>query len=112
MIFLQEITEDLLTKDDILLYIHTPFCGTCHIARAILTQIEKTLDQHMFYEMNASFFPTFMKEYKIESVPCLFIKSGGIVKEKVYTFHSTANIVYYLSKYKPELFTNKNHLLS
>ncbi len=35
-----------------------------------------------FYEMNASLYPDFMQTNKVESVPCLFIKKEGIVKEK------------------------------
>lgn len=104
MIVLEEVTEEILSENDLLLYIHTPFCGTCHIARAILIQIEKALKQDVFYEMNASLYPKFMEKYKIKSVPCLFIKSNGRVQKTIYAFHSTANIVYYLSKYQPQLF--------
>lgn len=104
MIFLQEITEEILKKDNLLLYIHTPFCGTCHLARSILQQIETVLGKEVFCEMNASFYPDFMHEYKIKSVPCLYIKVDGVVKEKIYTFHSMANIVHHLSNHVPYVF--------
>lgn len=107
VIFLREITKDILEKDTYLLYIHTPFCGTCHIARSFLHQIETAIEREIFYKMNASFFPEFMEQEKIRSVPCLYIKVDGQVKEKVYTFHSVANIVHYLLQYVPDIFQKK-----
>lgn len=102
---MRQITEEILNNNqDLLLYIHTPFCGTCHIARSFLEEIEKTHQQDIFNEMNASLHPEFMQEYQIESVPCLFIKQHGEIQEKVYTFHSIANIYHYLLSYAPYLF--------
>jgi len=101
---LQEINQQLLEKDTLLLYIHTPFCGTCHIARSMLEKIESIHGQHIFYEMNASFYPQFMQDEKIKSVPCLYIKVDNVVKEKVYAFQSIGNIYHYLHLYQRELF--------
>lgn len=74
------------------------------MARTILNQIESAYQDDVFYEMNASLFPTFMQEMKIESVPCLLIKVDGKIEEKVYVFHTVPNIYHYLLKYKPEMF--------
>jgi len=105
---LQEITVEQLEKQDqYFLYIHTPFCGTCHLARSFLEKIEATHQRTIFYEMNASFYPDFMQAYKIESVPCLLIKNENKIQEKIYTFYSIPNIYQYLWKYKPELFQEK-----
>jgi len=105
VINMQEITEEQLTQlDHFLLYIYTPFCGTCHVAKSFLDKIEATHQESIFYEMNASLYPTFMQEYQIESVPCLLIKDHGEIKEKVYTFHSIANIYHYVYEYAPYLF--------
>ncbi|MDY0408807.1 thioredoxin family protein [Virgibacillus soli] len=104
---MKPITEDTLKQEHLLLYIHTPFCGTCHVARSILTQIERTHNQDIFYEMNASLYPNFMQENKIESVPCLFIIDHGEIKEKVYAFQSVANIYTYLVKYAKHLFADE-----
>ncbi|WP_100012941.1 thioredoxin family protein [Lentibacillus sediminis] len=103
---MQQVTDQVLRRDRYLLYIYTPFCGTCSLARAMLDKIEAVHREDIFYEMNASFFPEFMQEQKIESVPCLLIMEGGEIKEKIYTFHSIANIYSYLTEYKPELFAN------
>ncbi|WP_373893241.1 thioredoxin family protein [Virgibacillus natechei] len=101
---MQEITSELLKQDRYLLFIYTPFCGTCHLARAMLEKIESVHKETIFYEMNASLHASFMQEQQIESVPCLLIKEGNEIKEKVYVFHSIANIYTYLTDYKPELF--------
>lgn len=106
MVSLKEITEEVLNQENYLLYIYTPFCGTCSLARAILEKIEAVHKETIFYEMNASFYPQFMHDNKIESVPCLLIKSKNHIKEKVYAFKSTGNIYTYLMEYKPELFIN------
>lgn len=104
--FLRELrVEELEEKENYLLYIYTPFCGTCHVARSFLEKIEQTHQQDIFYEMNASLYPQFMQEYKIESVPCLLIKNQHKIKEKIYTFHSVSNIYYYVFTYYPQLFT-------
>jgi|SRR5690625_1570311 len=103
-----EVSEtQLKNKPNYLLYIHTPFCGTCHVARTFLEKIEATHRQTIFYEMNGSLNPDFMQRNKIESVPCLLIKRDDEIKEKIYTFHSVANIYQYLFRYQPELFSTK-----
>ncbi|TXL64940.1 thioredoxin family protein [Cerasibacillus terrae] len=99
-----QITEEILQKDTYLLYIHSPFCGTCHVAREMLDKIESVHQTDVFYEMNASLYPDFMQTNKVESVPCLFIKKEGIVKEKIYVFRSIPNIYQYLLQYAPQLF--------
>lgn len=101
---LEPITDERMKEASYFLYIHTPFCGTCHIARSMLTQIELAHDKCIFYEMNASFYPQFMQDNKIESVPCLLIKKNNEIKERVYAFKSIPNIYRYLISYQPELF--------
>ncbi len=95
-----EVTEAVLRKDAYLLYIHTPFCGTCHLARAILEEIEATFKKDVFYEMNASLYTDYMMTHKVESVPTLLIKDEGEVKRKIYTFYSTPNIISELIPYQ------------
>lgn len=101
---MQQVTDDMLTKEHFLLFIHTPFCGTCQLARKFLEKIESVHKQDIFYEMNGSVYPEFLNENKIESVPCLLIKDKNEIKEKVYVFQSIQNIYSYLLDYEPELF--------
>ncbi|WP_414672146.1 thioredoxin family protein [Lentibacillus sp.] len=101
---MQQVTDDVLQQEHYLLYIYTPFCGTCALARSMAEKIESVHQQDIFYEMNASLNPEFMQDYMIESVPCLLIKEDGGIKDKVYAFKSIANIYNYLMEYRPELF--------
>lgn len=88
-----EATQETLEKDNYLLYIYTPFCGTCQFAKTILKDIENNLSKELFYELNASFYPEFMQREKIESVPCLLIKEAGKIEKKIYTFYSVPFMV-------------------
>lgn len=101
---MKEIKKENLEEDNYVIYIHTPFCGTCHMASSMLRQIEAAHNKDIFYNMNASLFPEFMQKEQIESVPCLLIKNNNEIKEKIYTFHSVPNIYTYLIEYQPELF--------
>ena len=101
---MKTVTKELLSNENYFLYIHTPFCGTCHLAKTMLTQIESAHQQDVFYEMNASLFPDFMQKMEIKSVPCLLIKKDGEIKERIYVFHSVPNIYHYLLKHNAEMF--------
>lgn len=104
MIFLWKTTDEQLEKERYLLYIYSPFCGTCHLARSMLSKIESVHKVDIFHEMNASLHPEFMQNNQIESVPCLLIKEDNEVREKVYAFKSIPHIYTFLMKYRPELF--------
>lgn len=102
---MQALTSDqLVKKEDALIFIYSRFCGTCHVARSFLDKIELTHNLEIFYEINASLNPEFLQNYMIERVPCLLIIQNKKVKEKIYTFYSIGNIYSYLLEYKPELF--------
>lgn len=104
---MQQITKEQLQDGNYLLFIFSPFCGTCHVARAMLEKIESIHQQTIFFEMNASYYADYLQEHKVESVPCLLIMEQGEVKEKVYAFRSIGNIYTYLYEYKPEIFQEK-----
>ncbi|WP_152655126.1 thioredoxin family protein [Oceanobacillus sp. CFH 90083] len=105
---MKQFNEAEMNHHRLILYIYTPFCGTCTVARAMLEKIERLHNENIFTEMNASMHPDFMQYHQIESVPCLAVMEEGKVLEKVYTLQSTANIYQYLMKYRPELFTAIN----
>ncbi|WP_226580268.1 thioredoxin family protein [Halobacillus litoralis] len=71
-----------------LVFVHSPFCGTCHLARKMLSTLEALFDKGIFYEMNASLHPDLMERYKIKSVPCLLVAKNGEILEKIYAFQS------------------------
>lgn len=105
---MKKATDDMLQSDHYILFIHSPFCGTCQLARAMLDHIEAVHKQDIFLEMNAALHPEFMQENKIESVPCLLIMDQGKIAEKVYVFHSIANIYHVLLQYEHRLFADSH----
>jgi|SRR5699024_2285437 len=102
--FVQPFTTEIQEEGSYLLYIYSPFCGTCHLARNILETIEDIHGKSLFAEMNASIEPEFMLEHQIESVPCLLIVVDHVVQEKIYTFHSVAHMYTYVHTYFPQYF--------
>jgi thiol-disulfide isomerase/thioredoxin len=81
------------------LYIYTPFCGTCQLARKMLETLEYIENPPTFYTINASLFPNFMQKYQIESVPCLLILNERNLLEKIYAFHSVPFLLEKMRKY-------------
>jgi thioredoxin-like negative regulator of GroEL len=95
--------ETLLNKKNsqpMLLFIHTPFCGTCQLARKMLETIEHTMNKDVFYDMNGSLFPEFLQTYEVESVPCFMVMSNGQVENKVYAFRSVQHMYEVVEPYK------------
>lgn len=101
---MKELTQHNLPHDKnnayTFVFIHTPFCGTCKLARKMLETIEGVWEEDVFFDMNASLFPKFMEEKQIESVPCLLVLRHNQVIEKIYAFRSVPNIYELITKYK------------
>ena len=87
MISITRSTLQIVEQPGKMIFVHTPFCGTCHVARKILSGIEEKANKTIFYELNAGLFPEFMYDNKVESVPCLLITKEG-EPEKIYSFKS------------------------
>ncbi|WP_117168964.1 thioredoxin family protein [Paraliobacillus sediminis] len=85
-------TIQLLDQSDKMIFIYTPFCGTCHLARKILEEIEVASKGNVtFYELNAGLFPEVMQQKRIESVPCLLITTND-EPSKIYSFESLGEL--------------------
>ncbi|WP_027964326.1 thioredoxin family protein [Halalkalibacillus halophilus] len=82
-----------------IVFVNSPFCGTCKVAKRMLKYIEETLEQDKFYELNATLAPEFMQEHNITSVPCLIVFQSGEPLERMYTFHSVPYILKEMSPY-------------
>ncbi|WP_079710907.1 thioredoxin family protein [Paraliobacillus ryukyuensis] len=88
------VKDNLPVADELgaMTFIHSPFCGTCHLARQILVKIEEEAGKNLFNEMNAALFPAFMQNKKIESVPCLFTISMNGEEQRIYSFEKMAQL--------------------
>ncbi|MBT2574784.1 thioredoxin family protein [Bacillus sp. ISL-51] len=99
---MKELQENELEsiKDDVyLLYLYTPFCGTCQLASKMLSVAEEMLPGVAFYKNNVNYSPVFAKAYQIESVPCFLLLKDGKLVEKGYAFRSVSYL-YELIKQK------------
>ncbi|MEH7662079.1 thioredoxin family protein [Bacillus velezensis] len=96
---LQENELESIQDDVYLLYLYTPFCGTCKLESKMLTVVEEMLPGAAFYKNNVNYSPAFAKAYQIESVPCFLLFKGGELVEKGYAFRSVSYL-YELIKQK------------
>ncbi|TGB02220.1 thioredoxin family protein [Halobacillus salinus] len=86
-------------EEQSLIFVHSPFCGTCHLAERMLVTLEETFQEELFRKCNASLNPNFMEKHKVQSVPCLLIATGGEVVDRIYAFHSVPYLYECLSGY-------------
>lgn len=69
-------------------YLYTPMCGTCQVASKMLSIVEELVIDTPIGQANLNFENTLANDFQIESVPCLLICEKGIIREKIYAFHS------------------------
>jgi thioredoxin 1 len=96
---LQEIDEKQLrsilaaASTEVSLFIHTPLCGTCKVARRMLEIALQTLPHKtVVYVCDLNLMPRLAEEWQIESVPCLLRWSHGKVIRKTYAFQSVDHV--------------------
>ncbi|GAA0303162.1 thioredoxin-like negative regulator of GroEL [Gracilibacillus halotolerans] len=88
----EQLDEIMKTEHKQLIYVYTPFCATCQLAEKMLRYVSEMKKEIPIKKMNASFFPEFMQEHQIESVPALIQVHNGVVQYKMYAFESVTNI--------------------
>ncbi|MGN9866499.1 thioredoxin family protein [Bacillus swezeyi] len=89
---LQERELKQLEQKTCLLYLYTPFCGTCQLAGRMLEVVDNMLADVPFYKNNLNYSPTFAKQHEIESVPCFILYKNGRIVKKEYAFHSVSHL--------------------
>jgi thioredoxin 1 len=98
-----EITDEQLKtiekEDQLFLYLYTPLCGTCQLAKKMLTIVEEAMPSLHIYMKDLNYAPTFAEKWEIESVPCLLIFKHGKLVLKKYAFHSLEHIYETLKEY-------------
>ncbi|MDX8044721.1 thioredoxin family protein [Gracilibacillus sp. S3-1-1] len=84
------------------IFVHTPFCATCQLAEKMLSILEQADQTQAFFRMNASFFPEFMQDNKVESVPALLKVESGVVLDRLYAFESVTKLHDILAEWKKQ----------
>jgi thioredoxin 1 len=80
-------------------YLYTPMCGTCQVAKKMLTVVDEMIPSLNIYSVNLNYYPEDAKRLGIESVPCLIITENGEMKEKVYAFQSVTHLYDLIKQY-------------
>lgn len=91
-----EITESQLQniheEEQLILYLYTPLCGTCQLAKKMLTVVEAAIPSLHIFMKDLNYIPSYAEKWKVESVPCLLVLEKGEVKMKKYAFHSIEHL--------------------
>ncbi|MBB6669175.1 thioredoxin family protein [Cohnella nanjingensis] len=74
------------------LYVHTPLCGTCAVARRMLEVAEAATPGVEVRSANLNLMPGLAERFRIESVPCLLTRLPDGTWRKVYRFGSVMEV--------------------
>ncbi|PKR78071.1 thioredoxin [Halalkalibacillus sediminis] len=86
-------------KDSHIIFVNSPFCGTCKVAKRMLEYVEEALEEEKFYELNATLAPDILQKYNIMSVPCLIVFKNGRPVDRMYAFRSVPHVLKEMSPY-------------
>ncbi|SIT05321.1 thioredoxin family protein [Alicyclobacillus vulcanalis] len=94
--------EDIRTLPErALVFIHTPLCGTCQLARKMLEVVDAAHQGALpLYELDANLAPAAMQTWKVESVPALLYVKKGEIAHVQYRF---SDVVHLASSIQPFL---------
>ncbi|SDW57318.1 Thioredoxin [Alicyclobacillus hesperidum] len=76
-----------------LVFLHTPLCGTCKVARRMLEVVAALQRDIPIFEVDANFVPDTLQAWQISSVPALVYLAQGKVASVQYAFSGVAELV-------------------
>lgn len=93
--------QELLWKAEgpIVVFFHTPLCGTCAVGRKMLTVALAALPDISAASCNLNAMPHWAQDWQISSIPCLVIVERLKVVEKVTAFESAGHLFRVLQPY-------------
>lgn len=96
---LEELTRRIESKEDVIVFVHTPLCGTCKYVSNMLQILEESYEQLLIDKLNINQYPTFAQSWQIKSVPCLLVFQKGLGVKRQYSFPSIAEVYNLLQPY-------------
>ncbi|ACV57407.1 thioredoxin family protein [Alicyclobacillus acidocaldarius] len=76
-----------------LVFVHTPLCGTCQLARRMLEVVDAAHTNRLpLYDLDANLAPEAMQSWKIESVPALLYVKNGEIAHVQYRFGDVVDL--------------------
>ncbi|WLR50487.1 thioredoxin family protein [Bacillus tianshenii] len=95
----QQLDQALEDEDLHFQYLYTPMCGTCQLAKRMLTIVEEAIPSLEVARTDLNYIPHYAKSWGIESVPCLIVFRNGEMKEKIYAFQSVDYLFRFFKEY-------------
>lgn len=71
-----------------IIYLYTPLCGTCQVAKKMLTVVEAAVPGLDIGMINVNYARELALSYEVESVPCLLVFQQGKILKRIYAFQS------------------------
>lgn len=82
-----------MESEETLFYLYTPICGTCAVASKMMDVVTAMKPDLPMGKADLNYIQDVAVDYKIESVPCLLITKNGMIREKIYAFHSVPDLL-------------------
>lgn len=74
--------------DPFALFIYTPLCGTCKLAKRMLLILLEMSPSLPIYQANINLMPGLAKKWSIANVPCLLILEQRTIAQRHYALNS------------------------
>ncbi|WP_243290392.1 thioredoxin family protein [Bacillus sp. FJAT-47783] len=91
--------QNIENEEQFILYLYTPLCGTCQLAKKMLTVVDTAIPSLNIFMKDLNYIPTYAEKWEIESVPCLLVFQKGEIIMKKYAFHSIEHLYETLKAY-------------
>lgn len=95
----QQFEQELRKEGIQFIYLYTPLCGTCQLAKKMLTIVEEAIPSLEIKMADLNYLPTYAESWGIESVPCLIVFDEGKVENKIYAFQSVDYLFHFFKSY-------------
>ena len=95
----EEALNEIVNSSDVnVIYGYTSMCATCKLAESFLDLAVQVVPLNVT-KSDLNYSESFIKQYKIHSVPALLIFKDGTLQEEVYAFESVTKIVEIFKNY-------------
>lgn len=84
----EQFQQQVEQKHSFALFIYTPMCGTCKVAKRMLHIVCEALPQADVYQMNINTAPNVASQWEISSVPALLLFREGVLAERHFAMQS------------------------
>ncbi|QKS71142.1 thioredoxin family protein [Paenalkalicoccus suaedae] len=93
-----DVSELYKDEGECVLFLTTPLCGTCMVARKFLTIVDHMESMPPIGEVDINYIPELAQEWEVTSVPCLLVIKNGRPTKRLYAFQSVATVVEFLQE--------------